>query len=261
MNKKRNLSKELNVNSCVKNTSNALDISIDKIKDMVNNQIVSASMERKSNTMKQKKKIALFGVAATLVMGITVFAASGIISQWFSSSSSVPDYEALPSAEQIVKDIGYEAITIDEFANGYKFYNGSIVDNALADEIGNVAEKFKSVIFRYKKNGDEVIFSQDKFNSTVETGGEIITSIDGVDVYYYSHTNKLVPGDYKMTDEDKEAEKNGELVFSYGMDEVKIIEVQSVSWEKDSTRYQLLQLDGKLSADELAEMAKEIIEK
>lgn len=32
-----------------------------------------------------------------------------------------------------------------------------------------------------------------------------------------------------MTQEDKKAEENGELVFSYGMDEVSIVEVQSVS--------------------------------
>ncbi|MBQ7974597.1 MAG: hypothetical protein IJ300_02790, partial [Clostridia bacterium] len=226
-----------------------------------NSKIVSASVERKVHTMKSRKKVALIAVAATLVMAITVYAASGIISTWFSSSSSIPDYKTLPSAEQVAKDIGYEAVTIDEFANGYKFYSGSIKNNALADENGNVAEKFKSVTFRYEKDGDEVIFSQDKFNSTVEQNGKVITTVDGIDVYYYSYTNKLVPGNYKMTVEDRKAEESGELVFSYGMDEVEIVEVQAMSWEKDSTRYQLMQIDGKLSADELAEMAKEIIEK
>jgi len=261
MNKKRNLSKEINVNECVENTSNALDISIDRIKYMVNNQIFSASVERTAYTMKSKKKIALIAVAATLVMGITVFAASGIISQWFSSSSSIPDYETLPAAEQIVKAIGYEAVTIEEFANGYKFDNGSIVDNALADETGNVTENFKSVTFRYEKDSDEVIFSQDKINSSVETSGEVITTVDDIDVYYYSYTNKLVPGDYKMTDEDKKAEESGELVFSYGIDEVRISEVQAVSWKKDGMYFQLMQIDGKLSDNELADMAAEIIEK
>lgn len=261
MRKKRNLSKEINVNEGVVNTSNALDVSIDRIKYKVNNQIFSASVERTAHTMKSKKKIALIAVAATLVMGITVFAASGIISQWFSSSSSIPDYETLPTAEKIVKDIGYEAVTIEEFANGYKFDNGSIVDNALADETGNVTEKFKSVVFRYEKDGDEVIFSQDKINSTVETSGEVITTVDDIDVYYYSYTNKLVPSDYKMTDEDKKAEESGELVFSYGLDEVRISEVQAVSWKKDGMYFQLMQIDGKLSDNELADMAKEIIEK
>ena len=261
MNKKRNLFDELNIKGCADNSSGTLDISVERIKDMVNNRIDSASTERMLRPMKSKKKIALIAVAATLVMGITVFAASGIISQWFSSSSSIPDYETLPTAEQIVSDIGYEAVAIDEFANGYKFDNGSIIDNALVDETGNVAEIFKSVMFWYEKDGDEVIFSQDKVNSEIKTSGDVVATVDGVDVYYYSYTNKLVPGDYEMTEEDKKAEESGELVFSYGMDEVTISEVQSVSWKKDGLHYQLMQIDGKLSVAELTEMAKEVIEK
>ena len=148
MNKKRNLLDELNIKGYSDNSSGTLDISVERIKNMVNNRIDSASTERMLKPMKSKKKIALIAVAATLVMGITVFAASGIISQWFSSSSSIPDYKTLPTAEQVVKDIGYEAVTIDEFANGYKFDNGSVVDNVLTDDNGKAVEKFKSVTFR-----------------------------------------------------------------------------------------------------------------
>ena len=261
MNKKRNLLDELNIKGYSDNSSGTLDISVERIKNMVNNRIDSASTERMLKPMKSKKKIALIAVAATLVMGITVFAASGIISLWFGSSSSIPDYKTLPTAEQVVKDIGYEAVTIDEFANGYKFDNGSVVDNVLTDDNGKAVEKFKSVTFRYLKDNDEVLFSQDKVNSQIETNGEVVANVDGVDVYYNSYTNKLVPPDYKMTDEDKKAEETGELVFSYGSSKVEIKEIQSVSWKKDDMNYQLLQIDGKLSADELVEMAKEVIGK
>lgn len=75
------------------------------------------------------------------------------------------------------------------------------------------------------------------------------------------YTNKLVPPDYKLTDEDKKAKENGELVFSYGSDKVEIIEVQSAVWTEDGVHYLLMQMDGKLSADELADMAAEAIEK
>ena len=182
MNKKRNLLDELNIKGYSDNSSGTLDISVERIKNMVNNRIDSASTERMLKPMKSKKKIALIAVAATLVMGITVFAASGIISQWFSSSSSVPDYKTLPTPEEVAKDIGYEAVTIDEFANGYKFDNGSVVDNVLTDDNGKAVEKFKSVTFRYLKDNDEVLFSQDKVNSQVETNGEVVANVDGVDV-------------------------------------------------------------------------------
>ena len=261
MKMKRDLERELNIINGANKTEGALDISIENIKNRVNNCIDSAYTERMLKPMKSKKKIALIAVAATLVMGITVFAASGIISQWFSSSSSIPDYNELPSVKQVTKDIGYEVELVDEFANGYKFDNGSVVDNVLTDDNGKAVEKFKSVTFRYLKDNDEVLFSQDKVNSQIETNGEVVANVDGVDVYYHSYTNKLVPPDYKMTDEDKKAEETGELVFSYGSSKVEIKEIQSVSWKKDDMNYQLLQIDGKLSADELVEMAKEVIGK
>ena len=115
--------------------------------------------------------------------------------------------------------------------------------------------------FDYEKDGDRVIFAQDKFNSEKNITGEIIKTVGNADIYYHSYTNKIVPADYVLTDDDKKAEENGELVFSYGSPEVKISEVQSVTWFKDCMQYQLFQIDGKLSADELANMAEEILNK
>ena len=115
--------------------------------------------------------------------------------------------------------------------------------------------------FDYEKDGDKVIFAQDKFNTKTELEGNVVKTVKGVDIYYYSYTNKSVPADYKMTDEDKKAEANGELVFSYGAAKVEISEVQSVTWKKDGMQYQLLQIGGKLSAEELVKMAEEILNK
>lgn len=259
--KKNNLFEALNIKESENTQYTALDIDVQNIKQQVNNKIASASNERKLNFMKSKKRFAFIAVAATLALGITAFAASGIVKMWSGSSSSIPDYKSLPSETQVVKDIGYEAVLIDTFENGYKFDNGSIVKNDLSDENGNSLEKFKSVDFRYVKDGDKVYFEQEKYNSETEKEGEIIANENGTDIYYHSYTNKLVPPDYELTDEDKKAEENGELVFSYGSSKVEISEVQSVSWEKDGVHYLLMQIDGKLSQDELCNMAKEVINK
>ena len=68
-----------------------------------------------------------------------------------------------------------------------------------------------------------------------------------------------MPANYQMTDEDKKNEASGKLIFSWGSDEVKITDVQFVSFKKDGVLYQLMQIDGKLSAAELSDMAKEVI--
>ena len=70
-----------------------------------------------------------------------------------------------------------------------------------------------------------------------------------------------MPPDYKLTKEDKEAEKNGELVFSYGSDKVEINVVSSVSWNVGDMHYTLMQIDGELSEKELADMALETLKK
>lgn len=261
MNRKNDLFEELNIDKEQNDFCSPLDIDIRAVKQNVNAKLDSAYTERKSYTMKSKKKISLIAIAATLVLGITVFAASGIVSTWFSSSSSTPDYKSLPTAEQVAGDIGYEPVLIESFENGYTFKDGNIVKNNLADENGKSIEKFKSVSFDYKKDGDTVIFAQDKVKSKIDISGDVVKNVKGTDIYYYDYTNKLVPPDYKLTDDDKKAKENGELIFSYGSSKVEIKEVQSVTWVKDEMQYQLLQIDGKLTSDELVKMAEEILNK
>ena len=279
MSGKRNLFEELNIEKKEQDLSGPLDVDVQTIRRNVREKLDAESSEypacpiqneRKSVTMKlnaiksntrSKKKISVIAAVAVLALGTTVFAASGIISKWYSSSSSDPEYKSLPTAQQVKKDIGYDAVLISEFENGYAFKDGSIVNNDLADEDGNSVEKFKSVSFDYEKNGDTVIFSQDKFNSKIDMDGNVIKTVDGTDIYYYSYTNKIVPADYKMTDEDKKAEADGELIFSSGSSDIQISEVQSVTWVKGNIQYQLMQMDGALSRDELTDMAEEVISK
>lgn len=259
---KNNLFEELNIKKSENVSYTALDIDIRNIKHRVNAKIASADTERTLNIMKSKKKLSLIAAAAVLIFGITAFAASGIVKTWSSVSSSMPDYKSVPTQEQVMKDVGYEVILIDSFENGYAFKEGSVVKNKLSDEKNNVIEKFKSVDFRYEKDGDTVYFSQKKFNAETEKQGTVIEIENGIDINYFSYANKFVPADYKLTEEDKKAEENGEFVFSYGdTSDIEIIEVQSIIWENDGIEYCLMQMDGKLTADELAGMAKEIINK
>ena len=259
MNQKNDLFKELKLDQKEQDVCSPLDIDIQRIKRNVHAKLDSAYTERKSVTMKSKKRVSLIAIAAALVLGITAFAANGIVANWFSSSSSIPDYKSLPTAQQVIKDIGYVPVLIDTFENGYTFKNGCVVNNNLTDEGGNSVEKFKSVSFDYAKDGDTLYFSQDRFSSQTALEGDVVKTVGDTELYYFSYTNKVVPADYELTEEDKRAEESGELVFSYGSSEVEIKQVQSVTWTKDGVQYQLLQIDGRLSPEELAGMAEEVL--
>ena len=159
-----------------------------------------------------------------------------------------------------MEDVGYAPVLIDRFQNGYAFQTGSVVKNTLQDDAGNAAEKFKSFSFQYGKDGEKLLLSAAKYQSEMEESGQQIGSVDGIDLYYTNYTNKLVPGDYEMSEEEKQAQAAGELVFSYGNDTVELAQVTALSWEYEGIHYGLTQIDGALSAEELTEMAREIIQ-
>ena len=76
--------------------------------------------ERNFKMFKLKKRIAVLAAAVIMILGITAFAATGVISTWYSSSSSRPDYRSLPSMEQVNKDIGYDVELIEVWCSNWK---------------------------------------------------------------------------------------------------------------------------------------------
>ncbi len=211
--------------------------------------------------MKSKKKLALIAAAATFILGITVFASGGIITNIVGSSSSKPDYTSLPTSQQMLKDVGYSGDIIEEFENGYAFHSGNIVTNALKDDSDNTVEKFKSLTLRYEKGENTVNLSIEKFNSEIPESGAPTARIGDTDIYARSFIHKIVPEDYVKTDEEAKAESRGELMFAYdGEDHIVESSFVSAAWEKDGIRYNLMQNDGDLSVDDLIGMANELIE-
>ena len=208
-----------------------------------------------------RKMVAI--VAAAVVVSVTAMASSGIIESgqlsWVGHTLARPDYSKLPTAEQCIEDIGYEPILMQEFSNGYVFDNGSITTEEIQNE-GRTQERFRSVMFRYRKDGDEVLFSQDRYQTDVPEKGRVLGRKDGIEYRYTHYTNKVVPPDYTLTEKDKEQEASGELVFSYGSAEVSINQVQHVDWSDGDMHYQLMEVNGSLSAQELLNMAQEMMD-
>ena len=87
----------------------------------------------------------------------------------------------------------------------------------------------------------------------------VTTEVNGVTLTYRDAHYRFVPPDYQPTDEEEQMEKNGELVISYGSDEVTDEQFQSVCWEKDSVTYLLSGFDTGLDAQTMFNMAAEII--
>lgn len=212
--------------------------------------------ERTSTVMKSKRIVSIIAIAAVFACLATAFAANGL-GGWFSGTEKV--YDVLPSEAQYIEDVGYAPILIECFENGYAYKTGHVMNNEVYTDAGDMTDTFKSAMFSYEKDGDEVIFSQDKLQSDKVPQGSVVADVDGCKIYYHSYTNMVVPEDYELSEEEKAAEESGEVIFSYGSDEVTEFIVQSVQWSEDGVQFMLMQMNGELTADELVAMAKEAI--
>lgn len=221
-----------------------------------------AHLPEKEETMNKKaffKRGLAIAIAAVLVIGATVYAATGAVTQHFSSSKSKAEYTSLPNESRMKKDIGYVPDLAEKFASGYQFSEANIVNNNLKDESGTSVDKYKSITARYEKDGNELLISAEK-SDVLEAVGEVAETYNGIDISYMAYTNKFVPADYELTEEDKTAQENGDLVFSYGVDEVEIKHIQSAGFVKDGIRYTLTEMEESITQEDLLEMAREIIE-
>lgn len=230
---------------------------------------LSGLEEKEKCKMKRKSlKRGLIIAAAVLVLGAGAFASSGRITFVTGSSSSRPDYTNLPPSEQLEENIGFAPKLIEEFSNGYTFDNASKLNNeivtyeddkkiAVANENGN--SKYSSISSRYT-NGDDYIILSAQLSGYDDSTSEEREIYNGISLKYTSYTGKFVPPNYEKTEQDLKDEADGKIIFSYGSDDVEIIEIQGVSWIQDGISYNITAMDSPLDADGLTDMAKELID-
>ena len=208
------------------------------------------------------KKAVVIAAAATLVLGTTAYAA-GKVSSLYSTSSAIPDYTEMPSAEQVDRDLGFVPKLVETFENGFAFQDARIVKTSMGDEDGNEVGAFKELEIAYGKDGQRVnlfLYDESVEAELEETQSGELTSYEGVEFDYSSYVNKTVPSDYELTEEDQKLQEAGDLIFSYGSDAVEIMTVQSLCWNEDGVRYMLQTFDDAVTQEELISMAEELVD-
>lgn len=215
-------------------------------------------ISRKENPTMKKKKLAIAAIAAACVLTIGAVAAGGA-GIWYSSSSSIPDYTRLPTAAEMDTDVGYHGKAVEAFSNGYVFDSAGVVRNVL--ESDGQQERFKSLTLRYEKDGAEVELTLQRFSGAEDHKVQAAETHGGADLYAYAFINRTVPEDYILSPEDLALEQAGEVYYSYdGSDRTEDHQVRSVQWTMDGVAYDLMQIDGPLTLDELLAMAEEVID-
>lgn len=205
-------------------------------------------------------------VIAALVLilsAATCFAASQVSSLVSSSSGAFDKY---PTAAQVEKAVNFKPDYVEKFSNGFYFESASISDTAAMDSDNNKVNESKGIGFFYTKEGaqkDQLLTldaDPEGPGITGEVGvNEEVIKDGNLDLVYSKVTFKVVPESYRPTEEEQQKMDQGVLWISYGADEIKISDVQYVSWVKDGIVYNLIDNGYGLAKDEILVMAKEVI--
>lgn len=238
------------------------DKKIFQIIGMIDDDLITEAADSAKKVRHIKiSKIALIAAAMTILFGMTVFAASCLIANRSVHSSSIPDYFNVPSQQTLEKDIGIAPRINENFANGYTFETGGIARNEDFDEDGNVCESYKSFHCRYSHGEDEISLYIDGSSTGNQMDDcETVKIHKNSEIKYSAYTNKIVPGNYQLTEQDERDKAEGKYVFSYGSEEIEIRSVQVMAWEYKGLNYNFCAIDSSITKDELADMAAELID-
>lgn len=224
---------------------------------------LSSLPEKKENVAMYKKSNIKRGIiaaaAAMLLLGSAVFASNkvGQICGW---SSSKPDYISMPSAAECEDQIGASPKLLDEFTNGYTFYEGNVIHDRYESEDSNEKTTYNSVVLRFKNGNKSADIYMRKSGIIPENCKENPPySYNGIDLYYSEQSMKFVPADYKLTEQDLADEASGKYVFSYGTDEIEVHHYKNVVWDYNGVSYNIMCRDNDISQQDLYDMAAEII--
>ncbi|MDO4357533.1 MAG: hypothetical protein Q4E13_13610 [Clostridia bacterium] len=205
-------------------------------------------------------RVALIAVAAAALLGATAFAATKLARTWVSVARSAPNYLSVPSAQTLREEMGIAPQIPDAFSNGYAFAGASISQNAQYGEDGSVVLRKRLLDCQYDRGESAILLEV----GPVE--GQAVGSVADVyrdsEIRYHTYVGKLVPSDYQLTKQDRLAEQTGRYFISVGGAEEAIEEVrmQIMTWRWEDLNYSFHTFDGDVSADELAQMAREMID-
>lgn len=210
----------------------------------------AASRERKERiSMKLFTAKRIAAVVVVCFASVTCYAAvhfSGVEAQ---TSVDITSYAQVEKAEE---KVGFDMKTVEVFSNGFTFVNGGTGEMYGQDENGNnVGEPYALMTLSYEKEGKTVVVTAQDGNPYVDAGQDVREG-------YSSQLYKFVPEGYELTAEDQEKEANGELIISYGTDEVMESVMEVYSWKDGNLFYSMTAENCNLGEDTMAQMAEEI---
>lgn len=161
-------------------------------------------------------------------------------------ASEINDFNKLGD---LTKQLNFSAKCVSSFSNGFLFAVADIMENELLLCYKN--PQTAETINCYMKAAPETAEPLPPNTQQWQEGDVLFT--------FYQFDYKFVPPDYEETEEDTAAVNAGSLQLAWGSSEVEEHIIQGVVWQEDDVRYMLSGMDLTLTADEMLDMAAQIV--
>ncbi len=242
-----------------------IKLSDDKKEKMISD-LTKISPIRKEGMMKKRlgvKKTAILVAACIMVFGVTA-TATGIATGVVSHNKIETRTSNFGDLEKLEKQAGIDITAVESFSNGYEFDYMEIEESTTQDDSFNNLLSYKGISMQYIKENEPYVAIYmdplDMVSGDVSGGAMASRKVGDVDVYYSCDEYLFVPVGEVLTDEEKERDANDPHFFiSDGSDERETKMCSTVNFVMGEVDYCILSFDTPMDADEMMDMAEEII--
>ena len=209
------------------------------------------------------KKTAILVAACIMVFGVTA-TATGIVTGVVSHNKPDTRTGNFGDLEKLEQQAELDITAVESFSNGYEFDYMEIGESTTQDDSFNDLLTYKGLSMNYVKDNEPyvAIYMDPKDMVSFDGSEDAMDSrvVGDVNVYYSYDEYLFVPVGETLTDEEKERDSNDPHFFiSYGSDKRETSMSSTVSFVMDDVYYCILSFDTGMSADEMMDMAEEII--
>ncbi len=231
------------------------------LKDRIDERILESQKEAGHMKKLSMKKLVIGVAIGCLLVSGGAFAAGRVVSLT-SHTYKLDVCKNYGDMEKMEAELGYAVDSVEKFSNGYCFEKMSVDDVNGNDADGNTIYTYKDLNIIYEKSGEPTVWLDvaKPVETPVRKGApEATRQVGEITLYYDATTYKFVPSNYKLTDEDQANLEKDNFTISYGTAEVEIQTASDVTWEKDGVKYHLMGFDLNIGADDMFDMAEEIM--
>ena len=211
------------------------------------------------------KSAGIVAAACVMLIGVTAFAGSGIVSRIESHNRIGSDITSYDDMSKLEKTISMDVLTVEKFCNGFTFRNAEIYDESdYSDDGANLANA-AGVNITYSKDGMADIYLDADPVSTIRNDKDTSMEtrmVGDVAVKYSLDEYLLLPPSQEgqVSQELLDRMENDDHFFiSYGSDEEMTQMTTSLTFDVNGIHYCLMTFDTTLTIDELFGMAEELI--